>query len=301
MDREVLSFTQAVSVLPQRLRQAVMALPIVLQAQVEEVRLRVGLPLSVVLPEGEQFLQGGNIVATELDQLLEIASRTSVHSVIEQVRRGYLTLIGGHRLGLCGTAVMREGEIHILRRLSSANLRIARQFIGSAVTILPQITTDIGIANTLILAPAGMGKTTLLRDIIRTISMGEGIAPLRVGLADERGEVAALRDGIPQLDVGCRTDVVEGCPKDKALLLLLRAMNPQVLAVDEITAPEDVVALVQAVGCGASVLATAHGTSRKDLERRPLYQTLLDAKVFEQLVTIQRCNGSRKYSVEALI
>ena len=204
-------------------------------------------------------------------------------------------------MGLCGTAVMRNGEVYTLRRYSSANLRIARQFVGAAKDVLPQIIEGAGISNTLILAPAGMGKTTLLRDIIRAISEGDGIAPLRVGLADERGEVAALRDGIPQLDVGCRTDVLEGCPKDRALILLLRAMNPQVLGVDEITDPEDVVALMQAVGCGASVLATAHGATREDLERRPLYRTLLEAKVFEKLITIHCNNGNRGYRVEELL
>ena len=145
-----------------------------------------------------------------------------------------------------------------------------------------------------------MGKTTLLRDLIRLVSEGEGCAPLRVSLADERGEVAAMYNGRPQLEVGRRTDVVEGCPKAQGLMLLLRGMNPQVLAVDEVTAPEDVQALTAAVGCGATLLATAHGSELADLERRPVYRPLLKEGLFRFLVRIRREDGGRVYTVEEL-
>ena len=154
--------------------------------------------------------------------------------------------------------------------------------------------------STLIFAPPGMGKTTLLRDVVRRVSDGEDCRPLRVSLADERGEVAALYQGVSQLDVGRRTDVLGGCPKAQGLMLLLRAMNPQVLAVDEITAPEDVSALRTAVGCGVTLLATAHGEGRGDLERRPLYRPLLEEGLIRRLVTIRKEGGRRRYTVEEL-
>ena len=156
------------------------------------------------------------------------------------------------------------------------------------------------MSDTLILAPPGLGKTTLLRDLIRSVSEGEGCAPLRISLADERGEVAAMYNGVPQMEVGRRTDVAEGCPKAQGLMLLLRAMNPQVLAVDEITAPEDVQALTAAAGCGVTLLATAHGESRADLERRSLYRPLLEEGLFRFLVGIRREGEGRAYTVKEL-
>ena len=144
----------------------------------------------------------------------------------------------------------------------------------------------------------GCGKTTLLRDLIRCISDGQGIQPYRVGVAEERGELAATFGGEPQMNIGARTDVVDGCPKAAAILLLLRGMNPQVLAVDEITAPEDAEAMEMAVGCGVTLLATAHGASRRDLERRPLYCRLIKQGIFTRVVTIRIEQGKRRYTVE---
>lgn len=294
------AYRQAAQVLPRRLRQEALGLPQEEQERAEELRLRAGWPMTAVLPEGERPVGGPPVEPEELEQLVEIASRASVHAVLEQIRRGYLTVAGGHRIGLCGTAVMEGGGIHALRSLSSANLRIARQVPGAARPVLGALCPGGRLESTLILAPPGQGKTTLLRDIIRRVSEGEGCLPLRVAVADERGEVAALYGGRPQLDVGRRTDVAEGCPKDQGLMLLLRAMNPQVLAVDEITAPEDAAALRTAAGCGVTLLATAHGAGREDLTRRPLYRGLLEEGMFRRLVEITRREGRREYRVEEL-
>ena len=291
------AYRQAAQVLPRRLRQEALGLPQEEQEQAEELRLRVGWPMTAVLPEGERPVGGPPVEPEELEQLVEIASRASVHAVLEQIRRGYLTVAGGHRIGLCGTAVMEGGGIHALRSLSSANLRIARQVPGAARPVLGALCPGGRLESTLILAPPGQGKTTLLRDIIRRVSEGEGCLPLRVAVADERGEVAALYGGRPQLDVGRRTDVAEGCPKAQGLMLLLRAMNPQVLAVDEITAPADVAALEHAANCGVSLLATAHGSGLEDLRRRPLYRGMLERNIFSQVILIRRNGSGRSYEV----
>lgn len=294
------SFVQAVQALPLRLRQEALSLSERDRALAEELRLRAGWPMTALIGGAERPLGGGPVEVRELEQLVEIASRASLHTVLDQVRRGYLTFEGGHRIGLCGTAAMRDGEIHSLRCISSANLRIARQVRGAATPVLDGLCPGGRLADTLILAPPGLGKTTLLRDLIRAVSEGEGCAPLRVSLADERGEVAAMYNGVPQLEVGRRTDVAEGCPKAQGLMLLLRAMNPQVLAVDEITAPEDVRALMTAAGCGVTLLATAHGEGRTDLERRSLYRPLLEEGLFRFLVRIRRKGERRVYTVEEL-
>ena len=295
------AYRQAAQVLPLSLRGAALALPEDKQGRAEELRLRVGQPMTAVFPQGELPLGKEKVTGRDLEQLLELASRASVHTVADQLRRGYLTVEGGHRVGLCGTPVLRDGQIHGLGRLSSAAVRVARQVTGAAASVERALLEPDGtLCSTLILAPPGAGKTTLLRDLIRMSSRGEGMAPQRVAVADERGEVAALWNGVPQLDVGEHTDVLEGCPKAQALIMLLRAMNPQVLAADEITAPEDVAALISAAGCGVKLLATAHGSSREDLSRRPLYRKLMEANVFERLLLIHTENRRRSYQVEVL-
>ena len=291
-------YGQAAGILPARLRTAALALGSDKESRVEELRLRTNQPMTAILDGEEVSFPGTMVTRTDLEQLLELACRGSLHRVLDQLRQGYITIEGGHRLGLCGRVVLREGEIVNLRPLSSGALRIARQIRGAAAPVLPELCEDGFLQSTLILAPPGLGKTTLLRDLLRMLSDGEGCRPHRVGLADERGEVAALWEGTPQLDVGRRTDILEGCPKAEALMLLLRAMNPQVLAVDEITAPSDVEALLAAVGCGVTLLATAHGTDRADLERRPLYRPLLEQKIFRRLVQIRRTEEGRRYLVE---
>ena len=293
-------YRQALQALPPHLRQRAQGVPLQEQRQAEELRLRVGQPPALVLPQGERQLEGNAVTQRDLEQLVELASGASFHAVAEQVRRGYLTMAGGHRIGLCGSAVLREGELAGFRAYSSASIRIARQVPGAADDVLGRLCREGRLVSTLILAPPGLGKTTLLRDVIRHVSRGEGCQPLRVALADERGEVAALYRGIPQLEVGPRTDVMEGCPKAQGLMLLLRAMNPQVLAVDEITAAEDVAALRMAVGCGVTLLATAHGAGREDLERRALYRPLLQERMFQKLVRIVRREDGRQYEVEEL-
>ena len=294
------AYRQAAEALPARLRREALALPPEEQSRAEELRLRAGRPMTALIEGRELPLGELPVEVGELEQLLEIASHASVHAVLPQLRRGYLTIAGGHRVGLCGTAVLREGEIHALSPLSSADMRVARQVKGACAPVLDRLCPGGVLRDTLILSPPGLGKTTLLRDLIRAVSEGEGCLPRRVALADERGEVAALYGGVPQLEVGRRTDVMEGCPKAAGLMLLLRAMNPQVLAADEITAPEDVQALAQAAGCGVTLLATAHARGREDLGRRGLYRELLDRGLFQNLVTIRRTEGGRAYEVEEL-
>ena len=294
------SFAQAAQVLPKEFRTCALGLPRREQGRAEELRLRVGRPMALVEPEGEQELDSPPVTEKTLEQLLEYATESSLHTALPQLRQGFLTVPGGHRLGLCGRVALREGQPVNLRPLSSAALRIARQVKGAADGLLPELCENGVLCSTLILAPPGQGKTTLLRDVIRSVSEGEGCFPLRVSLADERGEVAAVWNGRPQLDVGRRTDVLEGCSKGAALTILLRSMNPQVLAVDEITAREDGEALAAAVGCGVILLATAHGRDRTDLLRRPLYRGLLEDGLFQRLVTIRREGQRRNCCVEVL-
>ena len=203
---------------------------------------------------------------------------------------------GGFRVGLCGTAVMKEGVNTNLRDLTSAAIRIGREHPGVGEAVVPQLLRDGAYQKTLILSPPGGGKTTLLRDLTRRLSDGGR----RLALVDERGEVAVCWRGEPQMDVGAMTDVLDGCPKSLGIPMVLRAMNPQIIAVDEITAREDIRAMALAVGCGVGLLATIHASTVEELREKPLYRQLLEDRVFRLAVRIENRAGQRTYTVEEL-
>ena len=273
--------------------------------KIYEIRLRVGRPLFYTYDGGEGFLtdEDGKYVVTreDLKETMEYVSGYSLYSYEDEVRQGFLTVQGGHRVGVTGKVILDGNEIRGMKYISCINVRLAHEVVGCADPVMPYIRKRDWVAHTLIVSPPRGGKTTLLRDIIRQLSNGKEKFPgMTVGVVDERSELAGSYQGVPQNDLGMRTDVLDGCPKARGLMLLLRAMNPQVLAVDEITAPEDVAALVSAAGCGVTLLATAHGAGREDLSRRKLYRGLLEEGVFRRLVRIRREAGRRIYEVEVL-
>lgn len=291
---------QAANVLPGSLLDGLRALGEDRLAELEELRLRRRFPMTALFPDGEVETGGPLIGEEELRQVVENATQASAHTVLDRMRQGFVTLRGGHRMGLCGTMVRRDGQNVTLRDLSSLSIRVARPVVGQARALLPELMEDGEFVSTLILAPPGAGKTTLLRDLVRGLSDGDAGPPLRVGVADERGEIAALWQGEPQLYVGRHTDVIGGCAKADGLSILIRGMNPQAAAVDEVTDPIDVRAITEAAGCGVTLLATAHGRSVEDLRRRPVYRALLEDKVFQRLVVLERRNGKRTVRTEAL-
>lgn len=286
------SFHTAAQLLPERLWKAAYSLDEPQRQQCEEIRVRLGRPLCATV-NGETVLLGdGAVLPTgeELDQLLARATECSVHTYLEQLWQGFLTTRHGHRLGICSEAV--EGDKKLLRGLSSINIRVARQVQGLGADL--SLCGPEGFRNTLILAPPGCGKTTLLRELCRRLSRD-----FRVAVADERYEIAACTAGIPRFSVGS-CDVLSGGNKRETVPMLLRAMSPQILAVDEITRQEDCEVLLDCAGCGCGLLATAHGRDPEDLLRRPAYRKLVENRVFRQVILIRQTGGERTYRLQCL-
>ena len=289
-------YREACALLPEGLRAEALALPELVQGTAEELRLRTGSPLTCATPSGERPAGKRVVSPWDLEQVLDVVTGYSRYTAAETLRQGYLTARGGFRVGLCGSAVVEDGEVRTLTAFSSLSIRIPREQVGVALPLLKQLTEDGRPCSTLILGPPGEGKTTLLRDMIRLLSDRMG---LRVALADERGEIAAMYRGTPQLQVGRHTDVMDACPKALAIPALLRAMNPQVIAVDEVALPADVEAMERASHTGTALLATVHARTPDDLRRRPLLSSMMELGIFQRTVIIERAEGGRRYRVEA--
>jgi len=298
MDEEYLisRFLSAASLLPYGLRETFETLSKGEKVLAEEFRLRAGLLPSVLLPGGEKRLGTKTVSPRDLADTLEIATESSLHSSKESIRNGFVTGLGGHRIGICGTAVMKNGEIDGIRAVSSLAVRIAKEIRDCGREVAGTLVKNGRFMSTMVISPPGGGKTTLLRDLVRQLS-NRGF---KIALADERSEIAAVRGGIPQTDVGMRTDILSSCPRDEAVMLLLRTMNPDIIAMDEITAPRDAKALESASNCGVGLLATAHAADIAELGERSLYRELLEQGIFKKAVVICRTEGVRTFSVEDL-
>lgn len=262
----------------------------------EEIRLRQGRPLALYYSDAAFFLSERGrltenprnpLLATKADlqEGLELICEGSVYAAEHEIRNGYVTIHGGHRVGLAGTAVLTSESITNIKNISGLNYRIAREIQGIADKLMPEIFKNGSVENTLIISPPQCGKTTLLRDIIRNIS-NRGI---KVGVADVRNEIAAMTNGYPGFDLGYACDVLDGAPKKTAIDILLRSMSPTVIATDELGGKTDAETVKKAMYAGVKVLATVHSENRQTLAKRDDVGELLEH--FSCIITLSRENG----------
>lgn len=298
---------EVLPVLPGILRRLITGLPSPIHEQLEEIRLRQDRPLTLGLsgedvflsPEGRLTRIPGDAYITNADdveRVIQLISSSSLYALEEELKNGFITLPGGHRVGLSGKAVLDRGRLKTLKYISCLNIRISKEVPGAAQALLPQlINLDTKtFCHTVLFSPPRCGKTTLLRDIIRQLSNGRadlGMAGMTVGVVDERSELAGCYRGVPQRDVGMRTDVLDGCPKAEGMVMLLRSMSPQVIATDEIGRQEDIAALEEVINAGVKMLVTVHGSSLTELANRPALKYLFSLKVIERFVLLGRSRG----------
>lgn len=265
-----------------------------------EIRMRVGRPLFLIYEGGECFLRqpgrSGNgvpylVTKEDLRETLEYLSGYSMYAYEEELRQGFLSIQGGHRVGVTGKVILEGSRVQGMKYISCINIRLSHQIKGCATPVLPLIQKRSHVYHTLIVSPPRCGKTTLLRDMIRQISNGWGGIPgCNVGVVDERSELAGCYHGVPQNDLGMRTDVLDGCPKAEGMMMLVRSMSPRVVAVDELGREADFQAVEAVVNCGCRLLATVHGNSLEDLWRKPSLGKLMEQQIFERYIFLN-CRG----------
>lgn len=220
---------------------------------------------------------------------MEYASGYSLYAFEDEIRQGYMSVQGGHRIGITGKVILDGDKIRGMKYISCINLRLAHEIRGCADAVMPYIRKKNWIAHTLIISPPRCGKTTLLRDIIRQLSSGtEKIRGVTVGVVDERSELAGCYQGIPQNDLGIRTDVLDGCPKAQGMQMLIRSMSPVVVAVDELGKEEDYKAVESVIYSGCKLIATAHGENLREVLSTPFFSRLNQMKVFERYIVLEK-------------
>ncbi|MFA8993873.1 stage III sporulation protein AA [Clostridioides difficile] len=275
---------------------------------IEEIRLRSQKPLILNANSKDYFYnqktmtldlnqQNSYVVTREdVEQTFQIICKYSIHSFMDDIKKGFITLRGGHRVGLVGKAIVEDGQVKNIKHISSLNIRVSREIIGCSDKILSHIIKGKNqINNTLIISPPQCGKTTLIRDIVRNLSNGNedyGFKGLKVALVDERNEIAGAYLGVPQMDVGIRTDIIETCPKDLGITMLLRSMSPNVIVTDEIGSEKEIKALYTALNGGIGLITTVHGDSIEDIQNRKELNRLLDKELFKKVIILSAKRGA---------
>ncbi len=268
----------------------------------QEIRLRVGKPLIIYMYSKEYYVSEERLVSKkknkyvvtdkDIKETLEFISNYSLYAFEDELRNGYITIDGGHRVGLSGKVVVENHQIKTIKYISCINIRISHEIKGCSDSIMTYLMEDNQVLHTLIISPPKCGKTTLLRDIIRQLSDGymeyEGVT---VGVVDERSELGGCYRGIPQNDIGIRTDILDGCPKTEGMLMLIRSMSPRVIAVDEIGSSDDIDAIDFVMNAGSKIICTVHGANIQEVKEKPILNKLIHKGVIERFIVLENKNG----------
>ena len=264
----------------------------------QEIRLRVNSPLMLIYNNKEYFVSKEHrmtgdknsayiVSLNEVRETMEYISNYSLYAFEDEIRQGFITIQGGHRVGIAGKTIIEAERIKNIKHISFINIRLSHQVKGCGDKVMPYIINQNSIYHTLIISPPRCGKTTLLRDVIRQLSNGFSTIPgLNVGVVDERSEIGACYMGIPQNELGIRTDILDCCPKVEGMMMLIRSMSPSVIAVDEVGSREDIEAIEYVMNCGSKLIATVHGSSIDDVKNKPILGRMVREKIFERYIIL---------------
>ena len=271
-------------------------------SDVEEIRLRVNRPLIVYSKNCELYFNEKKqefdlsnkdalyVTKDDIEQTFQLICKYSIHSYIEDIKKGFVTLKGGHRVGIGGKVVAEENSIKNIKNISSLNIRISREVANCSSKIIKHILKPPRkLYNTLLISPPQCGKTTIIRDLVKNISNGVkelGFEGLKVSVIDERNEIAGSYLGTPQMDIGIRTDVIEACPKDIGIMMVLRSMSPNVIVTDEIGNSKEVNALYTALNGGVSLITSVHGYNLEDIQNRRELNQLINKELFKRIIVL---------------
>ena len=266
-----------------------------LNEQVYEITIKIEKPILVYSKYGESMI---NYSPTKEDMksMIQKISNYSLYAYEEDIRQGFITIKGGHRIGIAGECVMENGEVKTIRNISSINIRISSQVIGCSDKLIKYIYSkkQNRIFNTIIISPPKCGKTTILRDIARNISNGMpslGLYGRKVAVIDERSEIGACHLGIPQNDIGIRTDILDNCLKREGMIMAIRSLSPEILICDEIGTKGDVEALLMAFNSGVNIVTSIHGFTIEDLNKRKVFHELIDNGIIERAIVLSSQKG----------
>lgn len=260
----------------------------------QEIRIRLLQPVELIFDQDVEWIIECIPTKQTCHYMLNQLSEHSLYRLEDELREGYITIRGGHRIGLAGKVNTLNGAVKAIQYITFLNIRIAKEKKGVALPIIPYLYEE-KYYNTLLIGPPQTGKTTLLRDLSRLIATGwRNVPPKKIGVIDERSEIGASIEGLPQHDLGLRSDVLDACPKAEGMMMLIRSMSPDILIVDEIGSEKDVEALMEAIHAGVQVICTVHGESIEELKKRPSLQPIFKQSIFQRMVILTRNNSPSK-------
>lgn len=254
----------------------------------QEIRIKVNKPLIIQIGEKE-YISRFKATEEDMKRMLNKMSGYSIYAVEDELKQGYITVKGGHRIGVCGECIMEGSKVKTIKYVSSINIRVCKEIIGCSNNIMKQIVENNRVLNTIIISPPRCGKTTILRDITRNLSDGMisfGFKGKKVSVIDERSEIGACANGIPQMNIGIRTDIMDNCPKSIGIMMAIRSMAPEVIVCDEIGTYDDMKSILAAVNCGVNIITTIHGYGIEDLYDRDVFKDITQNKVFRKAIVL---------------